>query len=145
MKLGDTWLKQLIRESVRKALESRINEPQILDIIRTHSIKELVYYDWDKIAFGFSSDDIIEIPMRSIRVQYNDMDNVTGFSMRKYFKGAAFEKLPPIEVSFKKGKFYIEEGHHRYGYALELGLKKETSIGGSFSNAAPLKYFRILN
>ncbi len=44
--------------------------------------------------------------------------------MTDYFKNTAFTKLPPIEVSYEKGNFYIEDGHHRYGYARELNLKK---------------------
>jgi len=101
-----------------------IDIDKIKSIIKDLSVSQIVNYDWDKIAFGFSQDDIISIPLKNIKIKYKgDMDNVTGFSMKDYFKNKPFSKLPPIEVSYNKGKFYIEDGHHRYGYAKELKLK----------------------
>lgn len=125
-------LKKIIQEEVGKY---SLTDDVILDIIKSHTIKELVNYDWDILAFGFSSETFITIPIKKIHIKYKmDMENVIGFSMHKYFNDnpnfkhlspiKSFNDLPPIEVSYEKGKFWIEEGHHRYGYALELGLKK---------------------
>jgi hypothetical protein len=51
------------------------------------------------------------------------MKNVTGQPMRSYFDGIPYDELPPIEGRLSKGKMHIEDGHHRYGYAKELGTK----------------------
>lgn len=95
------------------------------NIIRTHTVPELVHYDWNKIAFGFSDGDILEIPMSRINIKWHDdMENVIGYDMGTYFKNTQYSELPPIDVSFDGKKFYLEDGHHRYGYAHKLGIKR---------------------
>lgn len=94
------------------------------DIINSHTIKELENYDWDKIAFGISNDDIITIPLSKLKIKWkDDMLNVNGYDMKQYFKNEPFDNLPPIDVSFNGKSFFIEDGHHRYAYAKQLGLK----------------------
>jgi hypothetical protein len=44
--------------------------------------------------------------------------------MVNYFNRKEFKDLTLIDVMYKKGKFHILDGHHRYGYAKELGIKK---------------------
>lgn len=105
-----------------------IHDDLIQQIIASHSIKELVHYDWDKLAFGFSQGDIIEVPINKIIPEPEDMKNVIGYDMRRYFGGVDFNELPLIELYYKKGKFIIKDGHHRYGYAKELGLKSVKAI-----------------
>ncbi len=110
-----------------KIYKNRFKESKtdIKRIIKDLSVSDIVMYDWDKIVFGFSIDDVIEIPVKDLKVKYKgDMENVLGFSMKDYFDNISYKKLDPIEVSYETGKFYIEDGHHRYGYAKELGLKK---------------------
>lgn len=95
------------------------------NIIKTHTIPELVHYDWNKLAFGFSSDDILEIPISKINIKWHgDMENVIGSDMGSYFKNTQYSELPPIDVSFDGTRFYLEDGHHRYGYAHKLGIKR---------------------
>jgi len=95
------------------------------DIILSHSIRDLVNYDWNKIVFGFSSDDIITIPIDTLKIKWHtDMKNVIGYDMKKYFDDTDINKLPPIEVSFDGKQFYIEDGHHRYGYYKQLGYRQ---------------------
>ena len=95
------------------------------NIIKTHTIPELVHYDWNKIAFGFSSDDILEIPLSRIHIKWHgDMENVIGSDMGSYFKNTQYNELPPIDISFDGKRFYLEDGHHRYGYAHKLGIKR---------------------
>jgi 8-oxo-dGTP pyrophosphatase MutT (NUDIX family) len=102
-----------------------LDSPEIKEIIATHTISELVHYDWDKIAFGFSDGDILTLPLSALRIKYKmDMANVDGKDMAAYFKNTPFNELPLIEVSYEKGKFWIEDGYHRYGYARQLHLKK---------------------
>ena len=121
---------QVLNESLvgQKSILSHItlakdNKVGLMDIIQSHDISGLVNYDWDRFVFGVSSDDIIDIPIKDLKIQYTDMENVDGFDMKKYFKGVSLDELPSIEVSLKKGKFYIEDGHHRYGYARQMGIK----------------------
>jgi len=98
------------------------------NIIESHSIAELVRYDWDKVAYGFSEGDIIELPLDKIKIQYTDMDNVIDYDMGKYFNHISVSELPPIEVSYDGNNFYLEDGHHRYGYYKELGLNVIPSV-----------------
>jgi len=96
---------------------------KIKSIVKSMSSKEIAMYDWDKLAFGFRVGDIITLPISKIRVKYkDDMLNTSG-SMKDYFKSISYSDLPPIEVSYEKGEFFIEDGHHRYVYAKQLGLK----------------------
>lgn len=101
----------------------RLNDKTVQNIIRTHTIPEMVHYNWDKLVFGFKNESTINIPINKINIKYpGDMSNVDGFDMKKYFENTPLEKLPPIEVSYEKGKFWLEDGHHRYGYAKEMGI-----------------------
>ena len=52
------------------------------------------------------------------------MENVIGSDMGSYFKNTQYNELPPIDVSFDGKRFYLEDGHHRYGYAHKLGIKR---------------------
>ena len=102
-------------------LKSRvIHVEEISKIVSGLTDSEIVMYDWDKVAFGFSNGEIINLPIDEINIKYTDMNNVIGFSMEKYFKSIPYEDLPPIKISLENGEFWIEDGHHRYGYALEL-------------------------
>lgn len=82
------------------------------------------YEDWDVLSFGIKRDEEMELPIDKLNVKYHaDMEN-TRSDMEKYFKGETLDNLPPIEVSYEKGKYYIEDGHHRYAYAKQLGKSK---------------------
>ena len=84
---------------------------------------EIIRYPWGKLAFGFDIDDEIILPVKDLKVKYKeDMEN-TKSDMKTYFKSIPLSKLPPIEVSYEKGKFYIEDGHHRYVYAKQQNIK----------------------
>lgn len=80
------------------------------------------YEDWDKLAFGIKRDEIVKLPTNKLNVKYfADMEN-TKSDMKKYFDGTPLKDLPPIEVSYEKGKYYIEDGHHRYAYAKQQNI-----------------------
>jgi hypothetical protein len=89
----------------------------------------------DKWAFGFSSDEIKTIDPKRLSVKWKlDYDNVK-HEVEHYHKKHPNQSLAtntknwsksinlsePIEVSYQKGKFYIEDGHHRYFAAKTLG------------------------
>lgn len=122
--------RDLIRGLVKEAIEKTgifnkfRTHPKVIEFVKGKSDSELIHSDfWDKLAFGFTNGSTIRLPINKLKIKYrDDMLNVNGFSMKKYFNGKPFESLPPIEVSYDNGKFYIEDGHHRYGYAKELGL-----------------------
>jgi len=107
----------------KKKPSLKLSDKVVQDIIHSHTIPELIRFDWDKLLFGFSSGDVIKVPIDKINIKYkDDMKNVVGHNMKKYFKNTPLEKLPPIELSYTNGKYWIEDGHHRYGYAKELGV-----------------------
>lgn len=115
-------IKILSRSSLTESLTESISDYS--DIINGHTIPELVHYDWNKIAFGFSNDDVINIPLSKLKIKWKqDMENVIGFDMKEYFDNIPYDSLPPIEASFDGKNFYVEDGHHRYGYAKQLKLK----------------------
>jgi hypothetical protein len=73
----------------------------------------------DRAAFGFASGDILTFKPQQLKIKWkDDIVNV------KY--EIQYSKLPiktwakkidlstPIEVSYERGKFWIEDGHHRY-------------------------------
>lgn len=112
-------------KSYKQYLESisKEDKEKFTKIVKDKSPSEIIHYPWDKIAFGFSIGDTITIPLNKLKVKYkDDMLNTEG-SMKSYFKGTPFNDLPLIQVSYDKGKFYIEDGHHRYVYAKQLKLK----------------------
>ena len=72
----------------------------------------------DNAAFGFTSDDIIEIWPSNIRIKWrDDLINVlyeikhSGLSRKKWAEKVSLET--PVEISYEKSRFYLEDGHHR--------------------------------
>lgn len=85
----------------------------------------------DRAAYGFSSDDIKEIDPKKLNIKWKtDLENVfweqkkSGLTPKQYSLKISLEE--PIEVSYEKGKFFIEDGHHRY-FAAKV-LKKPLKI-----------------
>lgn len=119
-------IRMLVKEIVERGriFDKFRNYPEVIEFVKGKSDSELIHSNyWDKLAFGFTNGSTIRLPINKLKIKYrDDMLNVNGFSMRNYFKEQPFESLPSIEVSYDNGKFYIEDGHHRYGYAKELGL-----------------------
>lgn len=126
-------IQKLLQNQIKSAISNKgtfdpnskdINEDNSIDNIlkQFKNIPEIVRYDWDKVAFGFSVDDEIRININDLKVKYKDdlenaiykIDNEKKFG--RHFKDS-FDDLPSIEVSYENGKFYIEDGHHRYYYA----------------------------
>ena len=91
----------------------------------------LTTHDLDKIAFGFSIEDIRKLWPSQLGILHKiDLEEVyveiqkSGLSEKQYAKKIDISK--PIDVIFKNGKFWLEDGHHRYVAASILG--KELSV-----------------
>jgi len=120
---GDTTIKTIVPVS---SLPSDIKE-QSADpsehnkiLMGFNSISEIVKSEaWDKLAFGFESGAILNIPTKDLKVKYRqDYDNAKDeIESGAYKYKDAWDDLPPIEVALEKGKLYIEDGYHRYYYA----------------------------
>lgn len=135
-KENDTEYKNYLSKPLSESVD--IKDKVIQDIITSHTIPELVMYDWDKIAFGFSSGDKLTIPVNQINIKYKEDMLNTKTDMSKYFKGSKLSELPPVEVSYTNKKFYLEDGHHRYSYAKQQGIKQIDAIVEIKDN--PFKY-----
>jgi hypothetical protein len=81
----------------------------------------------DKAAYGFSVDEIKTLLPKQLNIKWkDDFDNVkyeqqkTGLTPTEWSKKINLSE--PIDVSYEKDKFWIEDGHHRYFAAKTLNL-----------------------
>lgn len=79
----------------------------------------------DRLAFGFSAEDITELNPKQLKVKWkDDFENVlwevkkSGLSPKAWAN--KIDLSEPIDVSYEKNNFYIEDGHHRYYAAKTL-------------------------
>lgn len=86
----------------------------------------------DKVAFGVTSG-LKELRPEQLKVKHKpDMENVlwdlqkSGLSKRKWAEQV--KQVTPIEVSYEKGNYYIEDGHHRYYAAKILGIPLKANV-----------------
>ena len=88
----------------------------------------------DRAAFGFSSEDIKTLMPNQLHIKWKvDLQNVKdeiisiqnknklSFKEVAYTWSKSVDLTEPIDVSYDKGKFFIEDGHHRYYAAKTLG------------------------
>lgn len=78
----------------------------------------------DRAAFGFADSDITELMPNQLNIKWKDdmlnppqKQKHSGLSKIQWAKSVDFSE--PIDVSYSKGKFWIEDGHHRY-YAANI-------------------------
>jgi len=78
----------------------------------------------DRAAFGFSVEDIKVLTPNQLNIKWkDDLENViyeiskSGLTEKQWASKVSLEE--PIDVSYEKDKFYIEDGHHRY-YAAKI-------------------------
>ena len=95
----------------------------------------------DRLAFGFSSDDIKTLNPKQLKIKWkDDLENVkfelnnlakkSGESLLSTMKSWAnnVDLTTPIDVSYEKNGFYIEDGHHRYFAAKLLGKSLNVNL-----------------
>jgi hypothetical protein len=85
----------------------------------------------DKAAFGFSAEDIKTLMPEQLNIRwFDDYENVVWEQKNSKLTPEKWAReiniKDPIEVSFMGGKFYIEDGHHRY-YAAKI-LNKPLNV-----------------
>jgi hypothetical protein len=73
----------------------------------------------DEMAFGFSEKSLKTLSPKDLNIKWkDDLENVeweiekSGKSETEWAKGVNLEE--PIDVVFENGKFYVDDGHHRY-------------------------------
>jgi len=117
----------------RKAQSMSDNETLPPWKMRANS-REYDLLDFDALsreAFGFSRDDIKTLYPGQLKVKWKeDFNNVvleqkkSGLSPEDWAQTINLSE--PIDVSYEDGKFYVEDGHHRY-YAAKI-LNKPLNI-----------------
>lgn len=91
----------------------------------------------DKMAYGFTSGDVIRVHPNELKVQYQEDLIAAEYEMEKAGSGPKqvewakkVDLSEPIQIKIKNGEKVIEDGHHRYVAAKKLGktLKAEVTI-----------------
>jgi hypothetical protein len=87
----------------------------------------------DRAAFGFTGDDIKELMPNQLNIKWKDdwenvkwEQNKSGLTPRAYSSKISLEE--PIDVIFEKGKFWIDDGHHRYFAAKTLNKPLKVNL-----------------
>jgi hypothetical protein len=85
----------------------------------------------DRQAFGFSDSDIKTLMPEQLHIKWKDdyenvLWEVNKSGLTKQAWARKVDLSQPIDVSYEKNKFYIEDGHHRY-YAAKV-LKKPLNV-----------------
>ncbi len=81
----------------------------------------------DKMAFGFASGDVRNVPVSKLHPTNDDIENAVYKASRypggprAWAKSVDFSE--PIEVVLRRGKLEVKNGHHRYYAARLLGKK----------------------
>lgn len=142
----ESKLRYKIRNIIREALGDKLVCPFIKiteeiknEVLKYSSDEELLrsggisLVALDRAAFGFSDEDIKELMPNQLNIKWkDDWDNVkweqkkSGLSPRNYSLKISLEE--PIDVVYEKGKFFIDDGHHRYFAAKTLNKPLKVSL-----------------
>lgn len=130
-------IKRLLREGVLACHELKLTQEIIDEVNRFETSEQflraggLSIEALDRAAFGFTSEDITTLMPNKLHIKWkDDLENVkyeqqkSGLSPIQYAK--RIDLSEPIDVSYEKDKFYIEDGHHRY-FAAKI-LKKPLNV-----------------
>lgn len=126
-------IKRLLRENLGKPCQDLSLNKEVIDYVNQFDSDEQLLRKGglptdmlDRLAFGFSDVDITQLSPNQLKVKWkDDLENVkwevkkSGLSPKKWSE--KINLYEPIDVSYEKGNFYIEDGHHRYFAAKTLG------------------------
>lgn len=122
-------MKVLISENILKCADIKITPEMASFVLQYDSAEQLLRSGGidiailDRAAFGFSTSDLKTLHPSKLKIKWHDdLENV----LNKIAWAKTVDLSEPIEVSYSKGKFFIEDGHHRY-YAAKL-LNKELNV-----------------
>lgn len=113
----------------------------IQDLVRDRSESEIVRMDWDQVVFGVSEGERVMVKLQDITPDPRDLENATGIDLRKYFKNTDPAALPPLDIVIEYGELHLVDGHHRWTYALKLGVRELPAIVSIRDN--PLQYLGV--
>ena len=78
----------------------------------------------DREAFGFTSGDVIVMALDEIHIKYAaDLENAESDVTTLALARAILDRMQPVEVALRRGRFELEDGHHRYVASMMLGKK----------------------
>ena len=87
----------------------------------------------DKVAFGFDAENMTTIDPKVLNIKWkDDWDQVkyevqkSGLTPKQW--SSKIDLSEPIDVSYSKGKFWIEDGHHRSFAAKTLGKTLNANV-----------------
>jgi hypothetical protein len=80
----------------------------------------------DRVAFGFASGDVLDVPINAIHIRYagdleqaqTDLRRGGGWDVAR---ARQYSGAPPVEAALRDGRLELEDGHHRYVAARILG------------------------
>jgi hypothetical protein len=108
-----------------KGVEAKGKEPWEMSA-KSKEWNEFGVTNADRAAFGFAADDIKQIDPKKVLTKYKaDQAQVlneikqSGLSKQEWAKTIKLDE--PIQLLFEKGKFFIDDGHHRAEAARILG------------------------
>jgi hypothetical protein len=139
-----TLIREVIEESLVEEGRHKIDYKPLIDYAKKFNSSEDLLRSGgfpidllDRVAFGFSADDIKTLHPKDLTVIWDDdADNVeyeifyweskAGKTRKQWAKEVDLSE--PIEVSFDGKNFNIEDGHHRYIAAKELNKKLNVDL-----------------
>ena len=153
MKIGNVF-ENIINETLINCVKLPINK-EVFDYVNKFETDEQLLRSGglpsemlDRLSFGFSADDIIELSPNKLKIKWKeDLSNVkwevskSGLSPRVW--SSKVDLSTPIDVSYEKGNFYIEDGHHRYFAAKTLGKNLNINLeirSNPITNICDLSY-----
>lgn len=127
-----TLIRQLLRENLYYNCSEKPIPNEVINYVKQFNNSEQLLRNGglpidmlDRFAFGFSNEDITTISPNKLKIKWkDDYENVlwevkkSGLSPKQW--SSKVDLTTPIDVSYEKGNFYIEDGHHRYFAAKTL-------------------------
>lgn len=125
MNLIEQSIRRIVKEEIDNFNSIELNDEVLSYARKFNSLEEFLRSGGlpidllDRLAFGFSDEDIKTLSPSQIKIKWKeDLENVlweiqkSGLSKIQWAKKINLSE--PVDVSFEKNNFYLEDGHHRY-------------------------------